>query len=350
MNSLVSPVSRRSFLAGAAALATPMVVGPSRAAGSNSVTMVGYGGSYQELLVAEVMNPFRKETGIEVKFVNTPELAKIKAMQLMGNVEWDVFASLDTQLASGSRQGFWEKLDPSIFDLQDLSVPPTSDFVAYEISAFGITWDPKKYGPGKHPANFAEYFDLKKFPGRRSFRPYPNGTLEIALLADGVPPKDMYPLDIDRAFRALDRIKSETVWPAATPQSISTVQTGEVDFGVTFINRVKTTTEPGGGVPLDFSFEQNVFTTACLSVIKGAPNKENAMKLVAYMMRPEVQARLQERAGNMPVSKKAAPLLSAEARKWQPNLGSQNSVTVNSEYWADKFEAVSTRFKEWMRT
>jgi putative spermidine/putrescine transport system substrate-binding protein len=344
-------MSRRSFLAATASVVGPMAIGhSSAAASSSSVTMVGYGGTFQEMLVKYVMNPFTEETGISVNFVPAPDLAKIKAMLLTGNVEWDIYNGPGTWVASGSRQGFWEKLDLSQFELRDLAVPAIGDSLAHELYAAGITWDPKKYGPGKHPTNFAEFFDLKKFPGRRAFRTSPDGPLEAALLADGVSPKDIYPLDLDRAFKVLDRIKSNVVWAGATPQTVSLVQTGEVDFSYTFSNRVKATTAPGGGVPLAFSFEQNLIFASPLAVLKGAPNRENAIKVIAYMLRPEVQARLEDQVGNIPSSKKAVSMLQAEARKWQADLNNANSLMVSSEYWADNFEAVSSRFKEWMLT
>ncbi|MCK1590240.1 ABC transporter substrate-binding protein [Bradyrhizobium sp. 169] len=352
MNRSIPTVSRRSLLAGAAgALAAPMLGGLARAAArSNSVSMVGYGGTYQDTLIQYVINPFTKETGIEVQFVPFSDLAKIKAMQLIGNVEWDICTGSGPLLASGSKQGFWQKLDPSMFDLNDLAIQPTSDVVVDQLYASGITWDPKKYGPGKHPTNFAEFFDLKKFPGRRSFRTSPEGVLEAALLADGVAPKDIYPLDVDRAYKVLDRIKSRIVWALATPQTVSLVQTGEVDFSWTFSGRVKATTEPGGGVPLAYSFEQNLFWTNAMAVLKGAPNTENAMKLMAYMLRPEAQARLQDQLGYAPVSKKAVSMLRPEVRKWLPDLSNPNSLTVSDEYWADNREALTSRFKEWLQS
>ncbi|WP_128971603.1 ABC transporter substrate-binding protein [Bradyrhizobium tropiciagri] len=348
MNRLVSKISRRSFLVGAMGVLAAPMVSRRAAAGSGTVTMVGWGGAYQEAVQRAVVAPFTKETGISVNVAPGPVLAKVKAMLLTGNIEWDLYTDTGAVLASGSKQGFWEKLDSSILEMKDLAVPPTSDYAINEISAVGITWDPKRCGSGRHPVNFAEFFDLKKFAGRHAMRPFPDGTLEIALLADGVAPKDMYPLDVDRAFKALDRIKPSVVWPATTPQSVSLVQAGEVDFGMTYVARAKTTNGPGGGVPLAFSFEQNVFATSGYAVVKGAPNKENAMTLIAYMLRPEVQARLEDQAGNTPTSKQATSMLSTEARNWQPDLSNPNSVMINSQYWADNMEGAARRFKEWI--
>ncbi|MDA9445869.1 ABC transporter substrate-binding protein [Bradyrhizobium sp. CCBAU 21360] len=354
MKNVVSTVSRRSFLAGAVgAVAAPMVIRASRAAAkSDSLTFTGYGGSYQENLTKFAINPFTEETGIKVNVVPAPDLARVKAQLLTGNVEWDVFDGNGAQMASGSKQGYWEKLDLSMLDVEDLAIPPASDSVAWGAYGSGYIWDPKKFGDGKHPSTCAEFFDVKKFPGRRSLRTGAFGNLEAALLADGVSPKEMYPLDIDRAFKAMDRIKpSIAVWATTNPQSISLVQTGEVDFSVSFGNRVKSTNDPGGGVPLAFSFEQNLLDYEGLAILKGAPNKENAMKFIAYLLRPEVQARLNnELGGSVPASKKALPMIKPEIRKWQVDLNNPKSLFLDAAYWADHREAVEQRFKEWILT
>lgn len=350
MTNRVSTVSRRLLLTGGASLlVAPMVIQASRAVQSNSVTVCSWGGSFQEISVNTVYTPFTQETGIKVNVVPAPDLAKIKAQMLLGSVEWDIYENFASVTASASKMGFWEKLDPSMFDLSDLVVQPTSDSITFQITAEGMAWDPKKYGPGKHPSTFAECFDPQKFPGRRAFLANPNGMLETALLADGVAPKDIYPLDLDRAFKSLDRIKSNVASWATTPQTISLLQTGEVDFSYTYSNRVKATTEPGGGLPLAFSFDQNLFDSDNLVVLKGAPNRDNAMKLLAYFLRPEVQARMQNQLGLIPVSRKAASMLSPEARKWQPDMTSSNSLMKSATYWADNLEPVSIRFKEWLR-
>lgn len=353
MNKSITTISRRSVLAGAAGLlSAPMVLRASRAAAkSNSLTMTGVTGSFHENVVKYVINPFTEETGIKVNFVPTPELAKVKAMLLTGNLEWDVINVDGTTAGVGSKQGFWEKLDPSMFDAGDLVIPPASDYVAWDFYTAAIAWDPKKYGPGKHPTNFAGFFDVKTFPGRRAMRPAPNGTLEAALLADGVAPKDIYPLDLDRAFKVLGRIKANiATWPATASQSISVIQSGEIDFTITYTNRVKATNDPGSGTPMACSFEQNLLYPDALSVLKGAPNKENAMKFIAYFLRPEVQARLCEQVGGVPISRKAATMLSADARKWQPRMGDPNNLFISSEYWTENYEAVARRLQEWILT
>lgn len=268
-------------------------------------------------------------------------------MQLTGNIAVDIFLSTDVTIASGSRRGYWEKLDGTLF-LKDLELQPATDFATFEIACRGITWDPKKFGEGEHPKTFAEFFDAKKFPGRRAIRATVlAGTLEVALLADGLEPKQIYPLDLDRAFKSLDRIRSNLVWSATVPQDISLVQVGEADYSIANTNRVLATTQSGGGLPLACSFEQNLTLGDALAILKSAPNKENASKLIAYYMRPEVQARLFELLGTAPVSKKAATMLSPDIRKWQSDLTNPKNMMLNRAYWAENFAIVNRRFHEW---
>ncbi|WP_164935261.1 ABC transporter substrate-binding protein [Bradyrhizobium zhanjiangense] len=353
MQKSIPTLSRRSFLSGTAgALAAPIVLRAScAAADSGSLTFTSWGGTYEEALIKTVTNPFTQETGIKVNLIPTPDLAKLKAQQLTNTVDVDALLVTAEVAATASKQGAWEKLDMSKFDVEDMTVPPTSEYVTWDMYVGGIAWDANKYGQGKHPTNFAEYFDLKKFPGRRTFRNRPNEALEAALLADGTAPNKIYPLDVDRAFKVLDRIKSSVAaWITATPQTVSLLQTGEVDFSYTYANRIKETAQPGSGSSLGFSFEQNLLSTEKLVIPKGAPNKENAMKFVAYASRADVQARLFNVSPVVPNSKKAISMLSAEARKWMPDMNNPNNLVLDGAYWADNLEPVTRRFKEWVLT
>lgn len=342
-------LSRRHFLAtGASLLAAPAILRAGRAnASAGRLTFVTWGGTYRDAVYEGGIKPFTEQTGIEVTIIDTPDLARVKAQVMTGNVEWDVFDAPGALGASGSKEGYWETFDDGMFDLDDLAIAPTGDLVPFYTFAGGIAYDSAKFAEGQYPRNFGEYFDIEKFPGRRTFRDRPSETLEAALLADGVVPADLYPLDVDRAFAALDRIKpSVASWVSATPQTITLLQTGEVDFSYSYASRVRTTNEAGAGMA--FSFDQTLNGIEYLAVLKGAPNRENAMKFVAFMMTPEAQAGVMERLANTPVSRAAVPLLSEEARKWLPNMENPNNVVLDDAWWAENFEEVTRRFKEWM--
>jgi putative spermidine/putrescine transport system substrate-binding protein len=126
---------------------------------------------------------------------------------------------------------------------------------------------------------------VKAFPGRRGLRNRITATLEIALMGDGVAPKDVYPCDIERAFKALDRIKpAVSHWIAQTAQTVSLIQANENDFTYTYTTRVKNM--QAAGVPMDFSFQQNIMGVGWAGVVKGSPRKEAAMRLCSYIASP----------------------------------------------------------------
>jgi putative spermidine/putrescine transport system substrate-binding protein len=348
-------ISRRQFVAGiggasALSIAAPFILRSTGAkAASNNLVFVTWGGTYRSSLEEALVKPFTAETGINVTVVDTPDLAKVKAQVTTGNVEWDVFDAPGALGANGSKEGYWEPLNASLFDTGDLSIPMTKDLVPAYTFAGGIAYDPKRFPDGKHPRNFPEYFDAKAFPGRRTFRNRPSETLEAALLADGVPPSKLYPLDIERAFKALERIKPDVAkWIDSTPQTITLLQTNEVDFSYSYASRVRTTGAAGAGMA--FSFDQTLNGLEYFAVVKNAPNKENAFKFLSFSMRPDRQAAAMELLGNTPVSKKALPLLSPGVRKWLPNMESDQNVLLDDLWWAQNFDKVSRRFKEWVLT
>jgi putative spermidine/putrescine transport system substrate-binding protein len=351
---LFRPSRRRllTTIGGGAALsiAAPFVLRHGRSlAQTKDLVFVTWGGTYRAAVEKGLIEPFSAETGIKVTVIDTPDLAKVKAQVTTGNVEWDVFDAPGALGTGGSKEGYWEPLPASLFDASDLSIPATKDLVPFYTFAGGIAYDPKRFAEGKYPKNFAEYFDAKTFPGRRTFRNRPSETLEAALLADGVPPSKLYPLDVDRAFKALDRIKPHVAkWVDSTPQTITLLQTNEVDFSYSYASRVKTTGATGAGMA--FSFAQTLNGLEYLAVLKNSPNKANALKFVSYALQPKAQAAVMELLGNTPVSKKALTMLSPETRKWLPNMESENNLVMNEQWWSDNFEKLSRRFKEWVLT
>jgi len=354
-NSQLNPGRRRFFQttgAGAAVAATtaiglPMLAVPRRASAAERLVVVSWGGTYRTAVEEALVRPFEKEYGISVTLVDTPDLAKVKAQVMTKNVEWDVFDAVGPMAMTGSKAGYWEPLDPALFDQKDLIAPMTKEAVPFYGFTGGIFWDAKKYPEGKAPQTFAEYFDVKKFPGKRTLRNRASETLEIALLADGVSPDKMYPLDVPRAFKALERIKPHIAkWVDQTPQTTTLVETGEVDYSYTYATRAKASQE--SGKPTQFSFKQNLIGLEYLVVLKGAPNKAAAMKYVQFAMRPDRQAALMNLHGNTPASKKARGLMKPEISKWLSDPQNKNNLLSNDAWWADHYDELTLKFKEWV--
>jgi putative spermidine/putrescine transport system substrate-binding protein len=346
--------SRRDFLIGAGkagaalALATgPFVIVPGRARAAERIVAIGYGGSFGEFVKEAWIKPFTAESGIEVELVTSPDLARVKAQVVSKNVEWDVFDGSGSMIAAGSKEGLWEPLDTSVIDASRFIAPVGEDRMPVFVYSGGIAWDPARNKAP--PKDFAQLWDVKKYPGRRALRTRASETLELALLADGVEPGRLYPLDIDRAFKALERLKPQVKkWFDQTTQMISLVQTNEADYVYAYANRVKAATD--AGISIEFSFDQTVNVNDYFAVVRGSPRKKAAMRYLEFVTRPDRQAAMVEKMALVPVTKGAIERVSAEARKSVPNLSNPRSVFLDDNFWADRFVEVDKRFKEWVLT
>jgi putative spermidine/putrescine transport system substrate-binding protein len=342
--------SRRSVLRGGAALAGATAAFgwmPAVRAQSTSISVTCWGGAYENAIRDAFAVPFTEETGIEVVLVNNADLARMKVQVESGNVAWDVFDSVGPQIMAGSTAGLWESLDLSLIDPPELIVEPAADHVGTYFFAGGIGFDPQRFPEGKHPKTFADFWNVEQFPGRRGLRTRVSETLEMALLADGVPPDQLYPLDVERGFAALDRIKPHVrKWIEAKPETVSLISSGELDFTYTYLSRVLPARRDGTSV--DMSMAQTLNSLEYLAVPRGGNNTKAAMQYVGFCLRPDRQAAFCELVSFSPNAVAALELATEETRSLMPNMSDPNSVVVNDQWWGENYEVLQERFTEWM--
>ena len=345
-------ISRRrvlkSTLAGAAVLATPAYLRPAWAQGKR-VIVVNFGGKMGDVKRKAFYDPFTRDTGIEVVTVSPPEVAKLKLMVERDAVEWDLVDLPPAWFGSAKRHGLLQQIDDTIVDRTE-ALPEAQDPFAcgVSISAGGIGF-PTDRLQGVQPKNWGEFWDVENHPGRRGLRTRVSDTLEIALMADGVAPADVYPCDIERAFKALDRIKPHVShWIASTAQTVSLIQSNETDYTFTFTTRVKGMQE--SGVPMDYSFDQNLIHMVRTAVPTGAPNSDGAMRLLSYIMDPERQVEMANGSGDAPTYISSLEKVDPAVRKWLPDLTSNNNLMVDGDWWAANNEELGPRMKEWLLT
>jgi putative spermidine/putrescine transport system substrate-binding protein len=344
-------MERRTFLTGAAKVGAAVTVGApllmsTQARAAESITFVSWGGSYGDFVKEYWMKPFTKETGIDVVYVSGPDLARAKAQVQTNNVEWDIFDAPGSLAMAGVKEGLWEPVDTKLIDPGRFVKWVSPVLMPGYMFVGGIAHDTTR--SKNAPTTFKELWDVQKFPGRRAFRTRSSETLEAALLADGVPPEKLYPLDIERAFKSLEKIKPHVKkWFSETAQGISLIQTNEVDYSYTYTSRVKAASE--SGIPLDISLKQCIAGMNYFPIVKGSKKKNEAMKFLEFITRPAQQVVLPKIAG-VPAIKGADKGMDPAAKRWIPDLTNPNNVILNDEYWGEHFVAVDKRFKEWILT
>jgi putative spermidine/putrescine transport system substrate-binding protein len=322
---------------------------------AREITVLSYGGEFAAAQRAAYFDPFEKETGIRVKDVPyNGEYGKLKGVIQSGNVAWDVMDIEASALIRGMGDNLYEPIDYGVIDKTDL-IPQAihSHAVATDFYSVSLGWNTKSIPADRAPRSWSDFWDARRLPGARSMKKDARFTLEIALLADGVPPADVYKkgqLDVDRAFRSLDRIrKNVKVWWTTGQQPIQLLSQGEVVMAAAFGARIWNA-QHKDNLPVATTWAQDIIDTEYWAVPRGAKNRDAALRFIAFASRADRQAEFAKQIPLGPVNRKAFDHLPADFAKdlntHPDNL--QNQVFLNAEWWAANEAAVSERFNKWL--
>lgn len=309
------------------------------------MVFTGWGGTTQDVETKEWADKFGAKEGVKVLQDGPTDYGKLKAMVEAGNVSWDVVdVEADYGVQAGTK-GLLEKLDFNVIDKSKLDPRFVTDYAVggfYYSTVIGCNKDAVK----ACPKTWAELFDMAKFPGKRSFYKWPTpGVLEAALLADGVAPDKLYPLDLDRAFKKLDTIKSDIVWWGTGAQSQQLLASAETPFGAFWNGRLNSVVE--SGIPVDISWDHNVIAADLLVVPKGSKNKDLAMKFIAFATSAESQAAMAKGTGYAPTNLDSSKLLDPTVAKLLPDQQTATQINANLEYWASHRDEIGERWYAW---
>jgi len=303
------------------------------------------GGKLDDAYKASVFKAFTEKTGIPIVTTANPA-AKLKAMVEQKAVEWDVMQGPAEDFIVHGRNGLFEPIDYSIVSKAGLVDGAAHEhFILTDFAAYHIAWNTKSVKPGTAPKTWAEVW---AYPGRIGLWKRPFQTLEVALLADGVTLDKLYPLDIERGLKSLEKIKSKLVWWERGAQGGQVFVDGEVDVGAIWNGRVH---EPKlNGAPVDFHFNQAIFVSDAWAVPKGTKNKKEAMELIALNMTAPVQAEYARNIPYGPVNKEALKLLDKGTLAALPSSDENFSKgrMLDLSFWADNGPATVERFNKWL--
>lgn len=271
-----------------------LLVGAFGQAWAEDITFVSQGGAYQEAQSKAILEPAAKKLGLPLKQDSSPKAYPIIKTQVeSGKVSWDVVDLPTGDCLRGEAEGLFEKLDPALIpNAAQLPAELKDDYtVGYISYSTVLAYRTDAFKGENVPKTWADFWDTQKFPGQRSLRNLPRPTLEIALMADGVAPDKLYPLDVERAFKKLEEIKPHiATWWTSGGQSAQLISDGEVDMIQAWNGRI--TAVQADGAPVAFDYNQGVLETNSLCVLKGTPNKAAAMKFVNEAIDATLQAAL----------------------------------------------------------
>lgn len=341
----VGRIDRRLFLAVlGGAIAVPVLGRPRTAqAQAKEFVISTFGGRLAEAIKSEYAAPFTEANGLSLKEdPSGPLSGRIRAMVEAKQVIWDVCDSISfTALALGAA-GMLEPIDYTIVDKSNIT--PDCDLehgVNYGWYSVGIAYDKAAFGD-KPPQTWADVFNTKDYPGKRAFWKY-GYCWEAALLADGVTPDKLYPLDVDRAVAKFNSIKADSLY-VDSPEEV--LRDGETQVAVAFSHAVAAVAQQTEG-KIGFSWKQGLKGPTTFIVPKGNPaGRELAMRFIASAVTAERQAAQIAKsflgAANPAVFAKVSP----EVQAWDPNnpKWATDQLTWNDAYYAKNEEFLIGEF------
>ena len=336
---------------------------------AESITVVSWGGGYTQSQVKAYHEPFTAKTGIAIRSEDyNGGLAEVKAQVEAGNVIWDLVDVELSDAARGCDEGLLETIDHSILPPGDDGTPAKDDFIEgtlTECAVANIIWstiyayDETKF-PGGGPKTIADFFDTKKFPGKRGIRKNGKPILEMALMADGVASGDVYDTlstdaGIDRAFKVLDGVKKDVIWWEAGAQPPQMLADGEVVMTTAYNGRIFNA-QVVENKPFVIVWDGQIWDLDLWVMPKGAPNKEAALKFIAFSTDTTRNAAQASYISYGPVRKSAAPLVSTHAETgidMKPHMPTapanfKNALQNDFEFWADHQDELNERFNAWL--
>ncbi|MFJ4535303.1 extracellular solute-binding protein [Streptomyces tibetensis] len=357
-------IGRRTLLRTAGALAaagamtgcgTLMGNGESRTSasggGKKRLVVSNSGGAYNDALSKAIYEPFTKETGITVTTVNY-QSAQVIAQVKQGRPQVDL---MDNSLLVFQKMARLECLEPIDHDrlksvkgagIPEHQLPEHAVGKNVWCSLMAYRTDSLK----RAPRNWADFWNTHTFAGPRSLQSAEVDIpeLEFALLADGVPLDKLYPLDVDRAFKAMSRIRGgvKKFWNTG---ALPAVLIGRKEVVATSLYGGRADELIKQGQPVAYQWNGARRLTNGWGIPKGADNTDAAYKLIDFSLRPEVQAAFAKLYPGGPVVPGAIKLLSDDVLATLPTSPQNLKVGFDADvaWWDKNRDAVTKRWQEW---
>ena len=280
-------------------------------------------------------------------------LETLRGRAKAGDNNWDLVQVAPEELATGCAEGLFEKLDwPAIGSKEHYAPQAVSDCgVGALIANVALAWDKDKF-----PAtpSWADFWDVAKYPGKRGLSRNLRPTLEIALLADGVAPNEVYKTlgtaeGVDRAFRKLDQLKPYIAWWQTEAEAARHLASGDVLLTAAPSARVITA---GRMDKRNFGiqFTASLYEVQSWAVVKSSPNLRHALQFLYFAGSPAIEARLMRVSGDIGLARGVNEFLPPELAAVSPTAQANLSVSLRMDagFWRENAAKLRPRFDAWL--
>ena len=300
------------------------------------------GGEYGDSLDKCVNGPLLKSDNIKVITETPGGYAKIAAQAKSGVITNTVTDGATGDMYRLAAEGLlepidWAKLNPEpMFD----EAKNANGFGASYYSTI-MAWR----ADAKAPQSWADFFDTEKFPGKRALPDYPEFVLPFAAMGGGMSVEDAGKgVDLDLAFKTLEKIKKDTIWWQSGAQPAQLLKDNEVQYAIAWSGRVL------GQEGVSASYNQGMLDISWWMVAKGISDEQRDMlyKWMKAQTNAEVQKCLLDFLPYPGPSPELEKIVSPEVLKTFPTSAENKKVQwlINGQWWYDNAKEVEKRWNE----
>jgi putative spermidine/putrescine transport system substrate-binding protein len=312
----------------------------SRAEGAGELVISSFGGTWGQAIQLGLVDSFERETGIKVTVRGDQNDGRSAELVRGGSLPPEDL--IDTNQATAlalQRDGLLAPIDYGAFDRPTLDRLPEYARLPHALGwgqfAIGLCYDRDVFpDPANAPRTWADFWNVSRFPGMRgmlawSEEPQP----EFGLLADGVAAESLYPLDLDRAYRKLSELRPYIPRFPANPGELGQLLVDrEVVMEACFTHRVQRLVD-GGVTRIAIAFDEARLQTSYAVVWKNAPNRENAMRFLAHMVRAQPQATWAQIGNTGPINPDAFQFIAEDVATRLPTSPTYPNTWVKNDEW-----------------
>lgn len=311
---------------------------------ADKLVFADYAGTARDAHVAAFDGPFTRETGVPVVHADA-DPAKLALFAENNRADWDLIDLDAWDIVRFADQGLLARLPDDIARAENVPERYRDYAVGGYTSSMVLAYDPEK----AQPKSWADFFDTKRFPGKRGLPPFPLLEVLAALLADGVSCDQLYPLDLDRAFAKLDEIRDDVLIYDSFSQGQQFQLQGSIVMQIQPNGRIQTLKD--GGLPVDFLWQDALLIPwVAKAVPADAPHPDAAFAMLDLMHRPDRQAEFANLTTYGPMNTAALDRLDQAARAKLPNSPANEQVAceVDPVAIAGQWDEYATRYSEWL--
>lgn len=309
---------------------------------NGKVVFVGTGGTTQDAMTTTFFQPFSKKYNVTVDQGTSMTLALAQAQVQTGHPNFDVATVPQADYFAGLKQNLWAPINyKKYFRKQDLQAMPKSVRFSHAVGNItygnGIVFNTNDFpSSGPQPDTWVDFWNTTKFPGKRGIPgcAYSAKTSlpEDALLADGVPPNALYPLDINRAINMIKQLAPNAIFYDSSDTAITLTANGNESMALAPNGRVQVAIDKGA--PLKYVWQGSRNTFDVWVILRNAPHMANAQKLVAFMSQPQPQANFAKLTTYGPTNPLAFKYLdTATRKKLASNPGIERETFQKDNFW-----------------